>query len=124
MGAAEILPGSLAQIAATDAAEAESGLTHAWRRSRKRRHGPDLFLSPQILVALVDPISARRRENVEVDRVFHGLRLVRHVRRDAKDLSGVHHNFFAIDPKLERPVEDIRQLLVVRAMLRDDTALL
>ncbi len=59
-----------------------------------------LFLAAQILVGFVDPVGARRIENVEVHRIFERFGLVRHVRRDAENFSGMHDNLLAIDPEL------------------------
>ena len=73
IGAAEILSCIVTQMAAGDAAETMVRGTrfsrHIRRRSGGKRHGPDLFLSPEILVGLVDPIGAGRIEDVEVDGV-------------------------------------------------------
>ena len=48
---------------------------------------------------------------------------VRHVRRDAKNLSGMDNNFTAVDPELQRTIQYVRQLLVVMAVLGDDASL-
>jgi len=82
----------------------------------------ELFLSPQVLVSLVDPIGAGGIEDVEVDSVFHGLGFVWHVRRDAESLAGVHNDFAAIDPELESAFENVGELLVVVAVLGDDAS--
>jgi len=82
----------------------------------------DLFLSPEILIGLVDPVSAGRIEDVEVDSVFEGFGFVRHVRRDAERLAGVDHDFLAVDPEFERSFENVGELLVVVVVFRDDAA--
>ena len=43
---------------------------------------------------------------------------------NAQDLSRVHHDFLIIDPELECALDDVRQLLVVMRVLRDDTSFL
>ena len=121
-GATKILAGIVAQIGASDAAEAEVGLTHARRRSGERGHGTGLFLSSQILVGSVDPVGARWRKDVEVDSVFEGFGFVRHVGGNAESFAGVYDDLFAVDPELESAFEDVGELLVVMAVLGDDAS--
>lgn len=45
-----------------------------------------------------------------------------HMGRDAEHFTGVDHDFFAIDPELERAVEDVSELLVVVAVFGNDAA--
>jgi hypothetical protein len=75
-------------------------------------------------VRAIEPISPRRSEDIEIDRFHKSLGLVGHVRRDGKHLSGIHHDFFAIDPKLQRAFQDVRDLLVMMAVFRHDASLL
>jgi len=82
----------------------------------------ELFLSPEILVGLINPVGAGWTEYVEVDGVDDGLGFVRHVGRDAEYFAGVDHDLFAVDPELERAVEDVGELLVVVAVFGDDAA--
>jgi hypothetical protein len=81
-----------------------------------------LFLATQVLVSLVDPIGARRIENIQVYRVFERLSFVRHVSGDAENFAGVNHNLSPVDPELQRTVQDVRELLVVVAVLGDHAA--
>ena len=83
---------------------------------------PELFLSPEILVGLVDPIRTGRIEDVEVNGIFERLSLVRHVGRNAERFAGVDHDHFSVDPELERSFQDVGQLLVGVAVLRHDAA--
>jgi hypothetical protein len=85
-------------------------------------HWQRLFLSPEILVGLVDPIGARRIEYIEIDGVFERLGLVRHVRGNAEHFAGMDDDFFAVDPELERTVQDVGELFVVVAVLGDDAS--
>ena len=48
---------------------------------------------------------------------------MRHVRGNAESLTGVDHDFPAIDVKLQRTFEKITQLLICVAVQRDHTAL-
>ncbi len=50
--------------------------------------------------------------------------LVRHVRRDAEHFARVNDDFFTVDPELQRAVENVRELLVVVAVLGDNASLL
>ena len=79
-------------------------------------------MAPQILVAFIDPIGAGRSEYIKIHRIFQRLGLVRHVRRDAEDLSGMHHDFLAADPELQRTIEDVSELFVVVAVLGNDAS--
>src|ERR1019366_4382058 len=89
-------------------------LDQKWRKKAWNRR---LFLASQVLVGFVDPIGAGRIENVEVHRVFERLGLVRHVGGDAEHFAGVDDNFLAVDPELQRSVEDVSELFVVVAVL-------
>jgi hypothetical protein len=59
------------------------------------------LLFTQVTIGFIDPIGPRRIEDIEVNRVFHGLGFVRHIWRDGEYLAGVHYNFFSIDIKLQ-----------------------
>src|SRR5579862_2294501 len=83
-----------------------------------------LFRFAQVLISFIAPVGARRIEDVEVNGIFHRLGLVRHVRRNAENLACMHYDFFAVNPKLKRAVENVGQLLVVVAMLGNDASLL
>lgn len=85
--------------------------------------GPGLFHFPQVFVGLPDPVGARGRENVEIHGVLHRLGLVRHIGRDAENLARMDYDFLAIDPELERTLNDVRELFVVMRMLGDDASL-
>ena len=41
-----------------------------------------------------------------------------------KHFAGVHHDLLAVDPELQRAIEDVGELLVVMAVHRDDAAFL
>src|SRR5580765_3115637 len=122
--AAEVLTGFISQLAACDAAETEIRLAHSFDGSGDQGHGRDLLLSPQVLIGLINPVGARRSKDVEIDSVFQGQRLMRHVRRNTEHFSRVNDNFFAVDIELERALDDVGQLLVVMAVKRDNTSLL
>jgi len=85
-----------------------------WEKAWNER----LFLASQILVGLVDPISAGRIENIKVHRVFERLGFVRHVRWDAEHFTGMDDDFPAVDPELQRPVQNVSELFVVVAVAR------
>jgi hypothetical protein len=72
------------------------------------------------LVSLIDPIGARRIENVEIDRVFERLSFVRHVGGDAENFAGVDNDFLTVDPELQRSVENVSELFVMVAVLGND----
>jgi hypothetical protein len=84
--------------------------------------GRGLLVPSQILIGLVDPVGTRRSEDVEVDGVFEGLSLMRHVGGDAESFAGVDDDFFAVYPKLERAFEDVGELFVGMAVLGDDAS--
>src|ERR1700736_3066971 len=68
----------------------------AWSVIQLLAYGMDeLLVSAQVLISLANPVGARRIEYIEVNRVHHGFRLVRHVGRDGQDLAGIHHDLFA-----------------------------
>jgi hypothetical protein len=83
-----------------------------------------LSLSSQVLIGSIDPIGARRIENVEIHGVFERLGLVRHIRGNAENFSGVDHNLLAVNPKLQRPVENVCKLFVVVAVLGNNAPFL
>jgi hypothetical protein len=60
----------------------------------------ELLVSAQVLISLVNPVGARRIEYVEINRVLHGFRFVRQVRRDGQDLARMHHDLFAVNSEL------------------------
>src|SRR5215469_13516410 len=47
---------------------------------------------------------------------------MRHVGRDRQDLSGVHHDLAAVDPELQRTLQNIGHLLVDVPVLGNDAA--
>src|SRR6185312_8586777 len=94
----------------------------AERSSNKPLPGNALFT--QVTISFVDPVGPRRIEDVEVNRVFHGLSFVRHIWRDGEHFSGGHHNFFSIDIKLQCAFENIAELFVNMAVQRNYAALL
>jgi hypothetical protein len=78
----------------------------------------------KIRIVAIDPILARRIEDVEVYGIFEGVDLVRDIWRDAEDLAGMNDDAFAGDQKLESTLEDICDLLVVVMVQRDICTLL
>src|SRR5437016_12465920 len=72
----------------------------------------------QIVVGLVQPVFARRIEDVQVHGVFERPGLVGHVRRDAQHFAGAHHRLLAIAGKVQRAFENGADLLVVVVMQR------
>ena len=74
---------------------------------------------PQVVVGFVQPILAGGIEHIQVNRVFKGPSLVRHVGRDAEHFSGFDDELFAIDGKLERTFQNIRNLFIVMVMERN-----
>src|ERR1700733_12919174 len=92
-------------------------------RSDGERHAVDLLFVPEILIGAVDPVGARWSEDIEVNGIFKGLGLVRHVRGNAQHFAGVNCNFLAVDPELQCAIEDVGDLLVMMAVLRDNTSL-
>jgi hypothetical protein len=82
----------------------------------------------EIGVVSLDPILARRVENVEIDGVFEGVGLVGDVGRDAEDLAGADDEVFAplvgFEEELERTLEDVADLLVMVMVHGDDGPLL
>ena len=78
---------------------------------------------PQVVVGFVQPILAGGIEHIQVNRVFKGPSLVRHVGRDAKHFSGFDDDLPAIDGKLERAFHNVRHLFIVMVMERDMRAL-
>src|SRR5208283_5566141 len=91
------------------------------RSLRTRRLNP---LSPQVGVGFIDPVGAGRVKNVEIDGIRERLGPVRHVGRNGQNFARIHHNLFAIDPEFQRAFQDVSDLLVVMAVLRNDASLL
>src|SRR5260370_13109199 len=83
-----------------------------------------LLPSPQVLVRVIDEVGARGIEDVQSHSVFERLSLVRHVRGNAENLARMDHDLLAVNPELQRTVEDVSQLLVVMAVLRDNASFL
>src|SRR5271155_4953282 len=82
----------------------------------------NLLSTTQILIGLVDPVGARGIEYVEVYRILDGFGFVRHMWRNRQHLAGIDYDFFAIDPKLQRPFQNIGNLLVVVAVFGHDAS--
>src|SRR5262249_55548757 len=78
----------------------------------------------QISVGLVEPVLAWRIEDVYVDGIFHGLSLVRHVRRNAENFARTNDDFLAVNPELQRAFHDVGELLVHMTVFRHDATLL
>src|SRR5256885_7987345 len=72
----------------------------------------------QIVVGLVQPVLARRIEDVQVHGVFERPGLVGHVRGDAQHFAGTHHQLLAVDGKFQRAFENVGDLFVVVVMQR------
>ena len=73
----------------------------------------------KLVVGLAQPVLARRRKDVKVERIFERPRFVRHVCRDAENFAGTNHDFFSIDGEFQCALKNIRELLVVVVMQRD-----
>ena len=73
----------------------------------------------QVGVVAVDPVLARRVEDVEVYGIFEGKGLVRNVGRDAEDFAGMDGDFFTFEGKLQCTFEDVGDLFVMVAVQRD-----
>src|SRR6266404_4728899 len=83
-------------------------------------------LAPQIRVVAVDPVLARRGEDVDVERVLERLCGMREMRRDRQHLAGAHVDHLgSVVAELEahRAAEHVRDLFVVVRVLRNDRAL-
>ncbi len=83
---------------------------------------PRSLAAAQVFVGLLDPVFARRIEDIEIDGVFQGLGLVRHVARDEQDLAGFDNDDLAVDPEFQSAFEDVGDLLVLMAVLGNDAA--
>jgi hypothetical protein len=83
----------------------------------------DLF-APEIAIGFCEPIGPRRVKDVEVNGIFKGLGLVRHIGRNGEHLTATNDDLSAVDQKLERPLENIAELFIDVTMQGDDTALL
>src|SRR5438445_13258558 len=61
----------------------------------------------EIVVGLVEPVLARRSEDVEIERVFKSPGFVGHVRRDAQNFAGANDNLLGVDGKFQGAFEDV-----------------
>src|SRR5438876_3111189 len=84
----------------------------------------ELAAVPQVVVCFVQPVFARRVEDVEVHGIFERPGFVGHHRRDAQHLAGAHHDFLAVDREFQRALQDVRHLFVVVVMQRHVRTLL
>jgi hypothetical protein len=85
--------------------------------------GEKLFLASQVLISFVDPIGARGIEDIKIDRVFESFSLVRHVRRNAEHLTRVDNDLLAVNPELQRSIQNVGELFVMVAVLGNNAAL-
>src|SRR6516162_1523527 len=70
----------------------------------------------KIGVSLVQPVFARRAEDVEFDRVVQSLRPMREIRWDHDNLAGGHHDLLLAvisEPELQCAFDHVCELLVV-----------
>src|SRR5690606_38664188 len=75
-----------------------------------------MLAAVEVGVRVVQPVLARRVEDVHVERVLQRLRLVPHVRRDVQHLTAPHDDPFPAvlaDAEAQRALQDVRELLVV-----------
>src|ERR1700675_463904 len=72
----------------------------------------------KIIVRLVEPVFARRIEDIKVERVFQRPGFVRHVGGYTKHFPGSHDNLFSIDRKFQRAFHDVRHFFMVGLVLR------
>src|SRR5262249_4261265 len=109
------------------------GLPDTVARSARRRLAPlrwlarghSLALLPvEIRVGVIEPVLADGREQIQLERVVERLRLVLNPRRNVQDLAFADGDFLARDQELERPLQDVRDLLALVVVHGDDGALL
>src|ERR1019366_80665 len=92
--------------------------------SATRSLGPrSMALFPQIGVVFGEPVLADGAEDVEVQRILKRHRGVRHVRRDAQDLSGGDRNSLAVNLKRQTPSKNESDLLLFVVVSRPPRAL-
>src|SRR4051812_9849397 len=86
-----------------------------------------LFRPVEVAVGAIQPILPGRAEDVDVERVLEGARLVQYVRGNVQHLSFTNDDFvFAVgaDVEVQGAREDVRQLFVVVRVLRHERILL
>src|ERR1035437_843313 len=84
------------------------------------------FSATQVRVAAVEPVLARRREDVDVERVLERHRGVRQIRGYVQHLAGGDVDLLRLvvaEAEAQHAFEDVGDLLVVVRVLRDDRAL-
>ena len=72
-----------------------------------------LCILPQIGIVFIDPILARRIEDVQVYRVLERDRLVRHMGRNAQHFPGRDSDFPVVDEEMQCAFKNVRDLLIV-----------
>ena len=85
------------------------------------------LLLPQVGVGLVEPVRARRVEDVHIEGVLQRMGLVRHVARQVQHLARAHDDLLGAvvpDQEPQRAFQDVGELLILMGMLGDDAALL
>ena len=120
------------RVVEPDAERPSAGLSP--RRHRGPRHDPGARLpggalarAAEVRVRPVEPVLARRAEDVDVQRRLQRLRLVRQVRRDVEHVACGDVDDLRLvlaQPEAEDPFDDPRDLLVLVRVLRDDETLL
>src|SRR5436853_3747959 len=80
-------------------------------------------LASKISVVALEPVFANGAEDVEIERVFQSHGAVRHVGRDAQHLALAHHHLLALEFELQRPFENVRELLALMMVLRHHRSL-
>ena len=83
----------------------------------------DSALLAQVGVGAIDPIGARRAEDIQVESIFQSLRAVRNVRRNDQHFSGADQNFFSFNDEFQYAFQDVRDLLIFMAMHGHNAAL-
>src|SRR6266540_4779005 len=75
-------------------------------RSHDRSNAAD-----EVRVGLIDPILAHRAEDVDHERVFDHLDLVREPTGNLHHLAGTHHDLLAVEPESQHAAQDATDLL-------------
>jgi len=104
------------------------GRPASWRNRRRHLERDDLptggrFSIAQVNISLVEPVLARRIEDIKVHGILHRLSLMWHVGRNTQDLTGAHKDLFAVDPELQRAFQNVSELFVDVAMFGNNTSL-
>ena len=78
----------------------------------------------EILVRVIQPVLPDRAEHVELERILEGFRLVLDPGRDVQHLAFAHGDLFAADHEFQGALQDVRHLLALVRVHRDQAAAL